>query len=87
MEILKAKGTNNLTNHLMNTFTCLGLIAVGIFILYGYMKELFTSTETFRDYIVSFGIWAPIIFILIQLVQVIMPILPGAIGCVAGIII
>lgn len=87
MEVLKVKGTKNLTNHLMNTSTCLGLIAVGIFVFYGYMNGLFTSTDVFRDYIVSFGIWAPIIFILIQIVQVIIPILPGAIGCVAGVII
>ncbi|SES34276.1 TVP38/TMEM64 family protein [Psychrobacillus sp. OK032] len=87
MEVLKSKGTKNLTNYLMNSFTCFGLVSVGIFLVYGYMNGLFNSTDEFRDYIVSFGIWAPVIFILIQIVQVIIPILPGAIGCVAGVII
>ncbi|MDI2588439.1 TVP38/TMEM64 family protein [Psychrobacillus sp. NEAU-3TGS] len=87
MEVLKAKERKNLTNHFMNFCTCLGLLSVGIFVIHGYMNGLFTSTKVFRDYIVSFGIWAPIVFILIQIIQVIIPILPGAIGCVAGVII
>lgn len=60
---------------------------IGIFVVYGYKNGLFISIETFREFIAGFGIWAPLIFLLIQIVQVIIPILPGAIGCIAGVII
>ncbi|TQR04658.1 TVP38/TMEM64 family protein [Psychrobacillus soli] len=87
MEEIEAKGTKKIANYLLNYSTLLGMLIIGAFIIYGYKNGLFTSTETFRDFIVSFGIWAPIIFIFIQIVQVIIPILPGAISCVVGIII
>jgi uncharacterized membrane protein YdjX (TVP38/TMEM64 family) len=56
-------------------------------VFYGYKIGLFSSTETFRQFITGFGIWAALIFLVIQIVQVIIPILPGAVGCVAGIMI
>ena len=33
-----------------------------------------------------FGLWAPAIFILIQIVQVVIPILPGGISCLGGVV-
>jgi len=76
-----------LTNILMNYSTCIGLLVVGIFAIFGYKNGLFSSTQAFRGFILSFGMWAALIFVLIQIVQVIIPILPGAIGCLAGIVI
>jgi uncharacterized membrane protein YdjX (TVP38/TMEM64 family) len=72
---------------LIDLSTWIGLLVVCMFMVYGYKTGLFSSEETFRKFIESFGIWASIIFILIQVIQVIIPILPGAVGCVAGIII
>jgi len=43
--------------------------------------------ETLQRFIVAFGIWGPIVFIILQIIQVIVPIVPGAISCVAGILI
>ncbi|MDD4432120.1 MAG: VTT domain-containing protein [Parabacteroides sp.] len=37
-------------------------------------------------FLLSCGIFAPLLFVLIQAVQVVIPILPGAIGCVYGVI-
>jgi len=87
MEQLNPTESKRSTSNLMNLCTVIGLAASGIFIYYGYKNGLFSSTETFREFIAGFGIWASLIFILIQIVQVILPILPGAIGCVAGIVI
>lgn len=39
-----------------------------------------------RHFLTHFGLWAPIIFILIQMLQVIFPIVPGSIGCIVGIL-
>lgn len=81
------ESSNKLTNYVLNFSTYIGLIVIGLFIVYGYYVGIFASIETFKEFIASFGIWAPIVFILIQIVQVIIPILPGAAGCVVGIII
>ena len=87
MEQVNPMESKKSTSNLMNLCTIIGLATSGIFIYYGYKNGLFSSTETFREFVAGFGIWAALIFILIQIVQVIIPILPGAVGCVAGIVI
>ncbi|HVI39439.1 MAG TPA: TVP38/TMEM64 family protein [Anaerovoracaceae bacterium] len=66
--------------------TILGFMMIGAFVIYGFQLGIFASSSAFSTYILSLGIAAPIIFILVQAIQVIIPILPGAIGCVAGVI-
>lgn len=75
------------TGYLMNSSTAISMLVIGILLFYGYHKGLFASTETLHHFITGFGLWAPLLFVLIQMVGVIFPILPGGIGCVAGIII
>ncbi|RDW22481.1 hypothetical protein CWR48_00970 [Oceanobacillus arenosus] len=77
----------NFVWYLMNFSTAIGMIVIAILLFYGYQKGLFDSTETLKQFIIGFGLWAPFIFVVVQMVQVIFPILPGAIGCVAGVII
>jgi len=72
--------------YLLNVVTIIGIILTAAFIIYGIQKHLFSSQESLKQFLMFFGIWAPIIFILFQIVQVIFPILPGSIGCIAGII-
>ena len=66
--------------------TITGFLLIAAFVLHGYQLGIFASGSDFSAYIISLGIAAPVIFILIQAIQVILPILPGAIGCVAGVI-
>ena len=42
-----------------------------------YMDGRFESAETFQEYIKGFGLFAPIVLIVLQALQVIFPILPG----------
>jgi uncharacterized membrane protein YdjX (TVP38/TMEM64 family) len=65
--------------------TIVGLLAVAAFAVFGYHKGIFASSEAFAAYILSLGVAAAIIFTIIQAIQVVIPILPGAIGCIAGI--
>lgn len=74
-------------NNLLKFSTWIGLAIFCLFIVYGYKAGLFSSTESFRDFILGFGMWSGLIFVLIQIAQVIVPIVPGAVSCVAGIII
>lgn len=49
----------------------------------GYL-EIFTSVEALQEYVSSFGIWAPIVFMLLQIVQVIISPIPGNVTTLAG---
>lgn len=77
---------SNKTKFILNLSTVLGFMIIGIFILYGMHKGIFSSSETFNNYIVKLGVSGIVVFIAIQAIQVIIPILPGAIGCGVGII-
>ena len=61
------------------------LMAVSATILiYGWIGGHFNSIDTLRAYVDSFGIWGPLILALIQMLQVILPVLPGFMGCIVG---
>lgn len=60
------------------------LLLSGIFIIRGYFAGHFSSVESFQRYIGTFGIFAPVILVLIQAMQVILPVLPGFLGCIVG---
>lgn len=61
------------------------LLAISAFVLiYGWIGGHFSSIDSLRAYISSFGIWGPIILTLIQLLQVVLPVLPGFMGCIVG---
>ena len=64
------------------------IVLVFVILLLLFLKELFaqkfTSVEDFRDYMDGFGIWGPLVLTLFQAFQVVVPVLPGYLGCVAG---
>lgn len=54
------------------------------FLIKGWLGGCFSSVDSLRNYVSSFGIWGPLVLTLIQLLQVVLPILPGFMGCVVG---
>ena len=60
------------------------LLLAGLFLLQGYFKGHFRSEDAFRAYLDSFGLLAPLILVLIQALQVVLPVLPGFLGCIVG---
>lgn len=60
------------------------LLAVTVILLAGWLGGHFRTAEDLRVYVVSFGILAPLILVSIQILQVILPVLPGFLGCIAG---
>lgn len=76
----------DITKLILRTSTAIGFVLIALFILFGFYRGIFSSTEAFSTYIIKLGIIAPIIFMILQAVQVIIPILPGGIGCVAGVV-
>ncbi len=61
------------------------LLAISaVFVVLGWTGGHFDSADTFRQYVESFGLWGPLVLTLIQMLQVILPVLPGFLGCVVG---
>lgn len=70
-----------------NIVTTISFIGCILFFIYGFKSGLFYSKEALEGFLSQFGIWAPICFIGLQFVQVIIPIVPGGISCLGGILI
>lgn len=52
----------------------------------GYKNGTFDSLESFRDYVLSYGPWAFLIFFLANIMQVVVPGVPGGIILAFGVI-
>ena len=74
-------------NNLINGSTFVGLVMTILFFIYGVQTHLFTSQAALQAFLHQFGWYAPVIFIIFQAIQVVLPISPGAIGCVGGVLI
>jgi uncharacterized membrane protein YdjX (TVP38/TMEM64 family) len=77
---------SNTGRNLMNLSTLIGVTLTAIYVIYCINQGVFQSKDAFSSYIIRIGIWGPIIFIIIQAIQVVLPIMPGAFGCVVGVI-
>lgn len=53
----------------------------------GYKEGLFNSLDSFRAYILSKGELAPLFFMIIQLIQIVLPVIPGGLTTVFGVIV
>lgn len=51
-----------------------------------YKAGILTDQAAMTDFVSKAGFWAPVVFILIQIIQVIIPILPGGISCLGGVL-
>lgn len=73
--------------NIYNIIAVLVLVFLTILGYIGYKRGLFNSIDTFRDFILSFGVWANIIFMLVQVTQIVVPIIPGGLTTVFGVVI
>lgn len=64
-----------------------GLVVTITLVLVGWHYGIFKSQATFAAFIQGLGRLAIPVFIIIQAIQVVIPILPAAIGCSVGIIV
>lgn len=74
-------------NHktLIHTLAVLGILSsIAFFIYFQKHPDFFAINGPFQHYLYQMGIWAPLIFILVQIIQVIYPIIPGGLTCVLG---
>lgn len=66
--------------------TAAGLAACAVFFIYGMKNGLFASEEAMAQFLSGFGIWGPLAFVGLQVVQVVIPIMPGGISCLVGVL-
>lgn len=72
--------------NILKACTFLGIFATMILIFICFRNHVFTSPESLQEYLMQFHLWAPVIFIAIQIIQVVLPIIPGGLTCVAGVL-
>ncbi len=70
----------------MRLVSTAGLVLSILLCIYGLHSGIFTSQDKLQRFIAGFGLAGVAVFILFQAVQVVLPILPGGIGCLAGVL-
>ena len=68
------------------TGTVISMALLVLAAFYGWRAGIFTSREAMENFILQFGIAGGLIFIVIQIIQVVIPIIPGGISCLVGVI-
>ena len=63
---------------------CVLLILSGFILVHGWISGSFHSMESLREYVASFGVWAPVVLTLIQLFLTILPVCTSFTGCIVG---
>ena len=66
--------------------TIVGILLSLVLVIIGLKMGVFTSPETLQIFLRGAGLWAPLFFVGIQVVQVVFPIIPGGLTCVAGVL-
>ncbi len=72
---------------IINVLSVMGVIACVLLIYYLYRAGMMTDKEKMEGFLIALGVWGPLFFTVYQGVQVIVPIMPGAIGCVVGVVV
>ena len=81
-----ASADNKTVTIISRILTILLLAGCTVLGIVGYRKGIFSSVDALQSWINSFGIWAPLIFIVLQAVQVIIPIIPGGVTLLGGVL-
>lgn len=69
---------------------CLSMIVIVIALVFfvamikAYFDGYFHSVESFQTYVSKFGCFGPMFLMVFQAVQVVLPVLPGVLGCAVG---
>lgn len=71
----------------VNIVTILCTAAMISFVIYGLKSGIFTDRAMMEELVSRGGIWGPVTFMIIQMVQVVVPIIPGGITCAVGVVV
>ena len=79
---MKEKNIKRIIKVISYLFILLVVIAIAVM----FRKNLFQSPEQIVEIVKKYGVYGPLIFLIIQLLQVILPIIPGGISNLAGVL-
>lgn len=71
-------------NKKLKIWLIVALIAVILILVKYFFNQKIDSVQSLQDYMKGFGIAAPLVLTLFQAFQVVVPVLPGYLGCAAG---
>ena len=71
----------------INWSSIIGALATVVFCIWAYQAGILDSKKTLSAFIKQAGIWGPPLFIFLQILQTVVPIIPGALTSVAGVFI
>ncbi|WP_338200233.1 TVP38/TMEM64 family protein [Lactobacillus rizhaonensis] len=74
------------SRRLINILTIVSGIIIILLCIYWYKIGIFTSQAKMKAYLANKRIIGPIIFVLIQIIQVVIPIIPGGVSLLGGVI-
>ncbi|MEA4892381.1 MAG: TVP38/TMEM64 family protein [Peptococcaceae bacterium] len=74
------------SSRLLRALTIAGLVLTGLLCVYGVASGLFFDKEKLARFLLGAGYWGPLVFILIQILQVIVPVIPGGVGNAVGVL-
>lgn len=73
-------------NKLISVGLLISLIAIGVFASNLYKQGVLDSAASFEKYLEGFGAWEALVFIIIQIIQVMIPFMPTTLGGIVGIV-
>jgi len=76
-----------LSRKIIQMISFIGIIATIIVTIYFLKLGVFQDTNALRGLVGDSVILGPVIFMLIQIIQVVIPVIPGGISCAAGVLI
>jgi uncharacterized membrane protein YdjX (TVP38/TMEM64 family) len=80
------KSSNKNLKRFFKIMTIILTLALIIFLLYCLKKGFFSSPQKIVKKVEKFGALGPLIFIFLQIIQVVLPIIPGGASCLAGVL-
>ena len=81
----KLREVSPLLQKIINWSSIIGALATLAFCIWAYFAGILQSKETLSAFILQAGIFGPLLFIFLQILQTVVPIIPGALTSVAGV--
>ena len=70
--------------HYTSTFLIIVVLAFTCMVIKAYFDGKFNSVESLQNYIGKYGAFGPLFLTAFQAIQVVIPVLPGFLGCAVG---
>ena len=83
---ISGKENINWLKYLIKIITIVIIFGIAVFIIQTFKIGLFDNNELLVNYIKRYGIFAPLMFIILQILQVIVPVIPGGISSICGVL-